>query len=90
MGDDGVNQTRCWIATHGWMWMEGYFDHLPLPVRQRLRASPFNLCPACLVTKFLPKLRRKHPNYSRQQLFFTAVEVMEAQVRQDDHDKSAT
>jgi len=45
--------------------------------------SPFNLCPACLVTKFLPKLRRKHPNYSRQKLLCAAIEVMEAQLRQD-------
>ena len=61
----------------------GLLRPLALLVRQRLQASPFNLCPACLVTKFLPKLRRKHPNYSRQKLLFAAIEVMEAQLRQD-------
>jgi hypothetical protein len=38
----------------GDIWMKGYFDTLPVPVRQRLRCSPFNVCPACLVTEVLP------------------------------------
>jgi hypothetical protein len=72
---DDENQTRCWIASGGHVWMRGYFDKLPLPVRQRLRDSSFNLCPACLLTKFLPKVSRR--GQSRQQALFAAIEVME-------------
>jgi hypothetical protein len=74
-----INQTKCWVATEGRLWMQDYFD--ALPVRQRMRASPFNLCPACLVTEFLPKLRRKHPNTPREKLLFDAIEVMESEMR---------
>jgi hypothetical protein len=82
MGKDEIeNQTKCLINTLGHIWMEGYFDTLPRPVRQRLRSSPFNLCPACLMTKVLPKVRPQHPNYPREKLLFAAIEVMEAEVR---------
>jgi hypothetical protein len=77
----GVNQTKCWIATEGHIWMEGYFDTLPLSIRRRLRDSQFNLCPACLVTEFLPKVRLRHSGYSRVQALFAAIEVMESQLR---------
>jgi hypothetical protein len=30
------------------MWMRGYFDRLPEPVRRRLADSRHNICPACL------------------------------------------
>jgi hypothetical protein len=77
-----INQTYCLIATGGHMWMRGYFDTLPTTVRRRLRTSPFNLCPACLVTEVMPKVQSAHPSYSREKLLFAAIEVMEAQVRQ--------
>jgi hypothetical protein len=80
-GDDSVNQTKCWIATHGWMWMENYFDDLPVAVRQRLRNSPFNLCPACLVTEFLPEVRRRHGEYTREKALLAAIEIMESELR---------
>jgi hypothetical protein len=48
---DEINQTFCLIATGGHLWMRGYFDSLPVVVRRRLRESPFNICPACLVTE---------------------------------------
>jgi len=81
MADD-ENQTKCWIATHGWRWMEVYFDSLPLSVRQRLRNSPFNLCPACSVTEFLPEVQR-HSEYSRESALLAAIEIMESQLRRD-------
>jgi len=80
MSKDEIRQTKCWIATDGHLWMPVY-DTLSLPVRQRLRSSPFNLCPACLVTKFLPKLRRQHLKAPREKLLFAAIEVMEREVR---------
>jgi hypothetical protein len=78
MEDDRENQTKCWIATEGHIWMKDYFDTLPPAVRRRLRQSTFNLCPACLVTEFLPKVRSQQ---SREKALFTAIEVMEADVR---------
>jgi hypothetical protein len=50
-------------------------------VRRRLRESPFNICPACLVIEVVPEVRRKHPNWSREKLLFAAVELMERKVR---------
>jgi hypothetical protein len=41
-------QVKCLIASSGHLWMRGYFDRLPPPVRRRLRESVFNICPACL------------------------------------------
>jgi hypothetical protein len=76
-----VLQTKCLINTEGHIWMEGYFDTLPLAVRQRLRGSPFNLCPACLQTEVLPKMKRKYP--TREKALFAAIEVMEAEVRKE-------
>jgi hypothetical protein len=67
MNNNKINQTKCWIATSGHIWMKAYFDTLPVSVRRRLRSSPFNLCPACLVTKFLPKVWPRHSEYSREQ-----------------------
>lgn len=81
--NDEINQTKCWIATSGHIWMRGNFDTLPPSVRRRLRDSPFNLCPACLVTKFMPKVRSRHPGYSRERALLFGIEVMESQLRQD-------
>jgi len=50
-------------------------------VRQRLRASPFNVCPACLVVYFLPEVLAQHPEYSRERALLAAIEVMESEVR---------
>jgi len=41
-------QVKCLIASGGHEWMEGYFDVLPPPVRQRLAASKYNICAACM------------------------------------------
>jgi hypothetical protein len=76
-----INQTFCLIATGGHLWMRGYFDCLPLSVRQRLRDSSFNLCAACLVTEVMPTVRRQHPSWSRERLLRAAIEVMETKVR---------
>lgn len=80
MGKDKIeNQTKCWIASEGHVWMESYFDTLPAAVRQRLRQSPFNLCPACLVTEFLPKVRLQQQSLERALLI--AIAVMERELR---------
>ena len=77
--DDDTGQTKCWIATAGHIWMESYFDTLPRSVRQRLQSSPFNLCAACLVTEFLPKVRSQ--NLSREKALMAAIAMMEAELR---------
>ncbi len=41
-------QVKCLIASEGHLWMQGYYDRFPGAVRQRLAASPFNICPACM------------------------------------------
>jgi hypothetical protein len=79
MKQGAINQTKCWIATSGHIWMEGYYDSLPASVRRRLRNAPFNLCPACLVTEFLPRTRRRY--HSRTQALMAAIELMEQEVR---------
>jgi hypothetical protein len=78
MNDKKINQTKCLINTAGHEWMNGYFDTLPLRVRQRLRASPFNLCPACLQLEILPRVAGKQ---SGEQALFAAIKIMEAEVR---------
>ncbi len=80
LGDD-VNQTKCWIATEGHIWMVDYFDTLAPAVRQRLRQSPFNICPACLQTIFAPKVRSQHREYSRERALLAAIAVMEGELR---------
>src|SRR6516225_2025169 len=75
-GDD-EDQVVCWISSAGHLWMTGFYDHLPLSVRRRLQTSPHNLCPACLVTTFLPKVRVRHPNYAREKALLLTVEAME-------------
>jgi hypothetical protein len=79
MGDDEILQVKCWTGDEGHVWMDD-FDVLPISVRRRLRNSPFNLCAACLVTFFLPKVRS---GQSRERALLTAIEIMESQVRRD-------
>jgi hypothetical protein len=79
---DDEEQVECWIASAGHLWMEGYYDELPMLVRQRLQISPFNLCPACLVTKFQPKVRARYPRYSHTKTLLIAIAVMEKQIEQ--------
>jgi hypothetical protein len=46
--DRDGKQVKCLIASEGHIWMRGYFDRLPSPVRRRLANSVHNICPACL------------------------------------------
>jgi hypothetical protein len=42
-------------------------------------------CPACLVTKFMPKVRQQHPGLSDEKALLRAIEVMEAELRSGLH-----
>ena len=77
---EDVLQVKCFISDEGHVWISSY-DKLPATVRQRLRNSPFNLCAACLMAYVLPKVKRRHPNLTREKQLFAAVEIMEEQVR---------
>jgi hypothetical protein len=46
--DRDGKQVKCLIASEGHLWMRGYYDRLPKPVRARLAESPHNICAACL------------------------------------------
>jgi hypothetical protein len=78
---DDINQTKCWTATNGHIWMQDYYDDLPPAVRRRLQTSAHNVCPACLVVFFEPEIRARHPGLSYQRALLRAIEVMEAEVR---------
>jgi hypothetical protein len=88
MDNNKINQTKCLINSAGHEWMENYFDTLPARVRQRLRSSPFNLCPACLQLEVLPKVRDKQRGLSPEQALFVAVQVMESEVRKEKKGRS--
>jgi hypothetical protein len=77
---DDESQVRCWTGDDGHIWIHTY-DTLPARVRQRLRSSPFNLCPACLESFFLPEVHARHRGLSPEQALFVAIEVMESEVR---------
>ena len=80
--DREVEQTRCRISNEGHLWMVGWFDDLPAAIRQRLRQSPYNLCAACLLTIYLPKVIKRQRGLSRQKALFTAIEVYEREERE--------
>jgi hypothetical protein len=39
--------------------------------------------PACLVTEFAPQIRRRHPEYPREKMLLSAIEAMEAELRNE-------
>jgi hypothetical protein len=67
------------IADAGHVWIHVY-DTLPAAVRRRLCNSHYNVCPACLVTFVLPKVRSKHPQLSREKALLAGIEIMESGV----------
>jgi hypothetical protein len=75
--DDDVNQTFCLIATGGHLWMEDYYDRFSPRIRQRLRESRHNLCPACLELFVLPEVQARFPKYTRDAALLAAIVVME-------------
>jgi hypothetical protein len=83
MARDEINQTKCLINTNGHVWMKDFFDTLPRAARQRLRSSPFNLCPACLVLEVLSKVKAKQRGLSHERALLAAIEIMESQVRKE-------
>ena len=46
----------------GHLWMTDYHDRLPKVVRQRLAASSFNICPACMDIEAREEAHGKQPS----------------------------
>lgn len=45
-----INQTSCLMAEEGWRYMD-IMDDWPVPIRERVRNSRFNICAACVNEK---------------------------------------
>jgi hypothetical protein len=76
---EGEDQVECWTTDAGHVWIH-YYDHMPPRVRARLRTSSFNLCPACLETRFLCEVQSQHPGYSREKALLAGIEMMEVEL----------
>jgi hypothetical protein len=57
---EDAKQIKCLIASAGHVWMYGYFDRLPAPVRHRLAQSRHKVCAACLTEE--AQRRQPKPN----------------------------
>ena len=70
-------QVKCLIASEGHLWMRGYYDSLPSPVRRRLADSRHNICPACMTeeaARVAAAQRLKRPNISVYCAVIDAIE----------------
>lgn len=70
-------QVKCLIASGGHLWMRGYFDRLPSPVRRRLADSTHNICPACMseeAARVAAAQRLKQPTIS---VYFAVIDAIE-------------
>jgi hypothetical protein len=79
---DDEEQVVCWTSSAGHLWMRDYYDRLPLSARRRLQDSPHNICPACLVLFFLPKVRAKFPKCSYAKALLITIAFLEKQIEQ--------
>jgi hypothetical protein len=71
-------QVKCLIASEGHFWMRDYFDRFPSVVRQRLAASPFNICPACMDEEARREAHQTKPSITT---YFTVVAQIERKLR---------
>jgi len=74
-------QVKCLIASEGHLWMRGYFDRLPSPVRRRLADSAHNICPACMseeAARVATRGRRRRPTLSD---YFAVIEAIEEKLQ---------
>ena len=65
-------QVKCLIASEGHEWMRSYYDRQPAAVRERLAASRFNICPACLKEE-VRRLKGEHT----VALYFKVIDAIE-------------
>jgi len=70
-------QVKCLIASDGHLWMRGYFDRLPSPVRRRLADSMHNICAACMseeAQRVAQARRLRRPTLS---IYFAVIDAIE-------------
>jgi hypothetical protein len=72
---DEAKQVKCLISSEGHVWMRDFFDRLPKLVRQRLAASPHNICSGCVWEETMKVTR--HPGVT---IYFTVIERIERQL----------
>jgi hypothetical protein len=77
-------QVKCKIASEGHVWMKGYFDRLPSPVRARLAESPFNICAACMTEEAERVAARRKERKPDIAIFFAVIEWIEQQLREEE------
>ena len=74
-------QVKCLIASEGHLWMRDYFDRFPVAVRQRLAASPFNICPACMDEEARREARQRKETKPSVAIYFTVITQIERKLR---------
>ena len=74
-------QVKCLIASEGHLWMQGYYDRFPGAVRQRLAASPFNICPACMDEEARREAHQRGKTKPSIATYFTVIAQIERKLR---------
>ena len=74
-------QVKCLIASAGHLWMQGYYDQLPRAVRQRLAASPFNICPACMDEEAHMAAHQRKETKPSVNTYFATIAQIERKLR---------
>ena len=74
-------QVKCLIASEGHLWMQGYYDRFPGAVRQRLAASPFNICPACMDGEARNEARLRGEKEPSIATYFATIAQIERKLR---------
>src|SRR5262245_7477449 len=84
--DRNGRQVKCLIASEGHLWMRGYFDRLPSPVRRRLAGSRHNICPACMSEEAQTAARSQRLKQPTLAIYFAVIELIERKL--DEHDEA--
>jgi hypothetical protein len=77
-------QTKCLIASGGHLWMRGYFDRLPSPVRRRLADSHHNICPACMFEEAWRAATAQRLKRPTTAVYLAVITAIERQLDGDD------
>ena len=73
-------QVKCLTADAGHVWIYCY-DHIPRAVRQRLAASPFNICAACLDIEVKEQARQRRESNPTPAAYLVAIAQIERKLR---------
>jgi hypothetical protein len=74
-------QVKCLTASEGHLWMRDYHDQFPKAVRQRLAASPFNICAACLDIEVREQAQRGRETNPTAAAYLAAIARIERKLR---------